>query len=195
VDRLLPFESPSRPTPDDGSRIVGIDDAAAGDVFAALSSDTTRDVFVAVYDTPGTATEIAEAVDTSLQNVNYHLTKLQEVDLIEVADTWYSEQGNEMNVYAPTNESVVVLAGDDRTRSSIRETLSRFIGTICVLGLLSILVESFVPAAPQYHSQSSQPSALPGWLPLVEAPVSPGVLVFMGGIGALVILVSLARVR
>lgn len=78
MKRLLPSQSSTRPEPDEGSRIVEIDDQAAGEVFEALSSDTTREVLTAIYDNPGTASEIADVVDTSLQNAKYHLTKLRE---------------------------------------------------------------------------------------------------------------------
>jgi len=193
VKRLLPSQSFTRPDPDEGSRIVEIDDQAAGEVFEALSSDTTREVLTAIYDNPGTASEIADAVDTSLQNAKYHLTKLRDADLIEVADTWYSEQGNEMKVYAPTNESVVMLAGDDATRSSLRETLSRLIGAISVLGIISIIVDAIVvtPVSPTYDS--SQPTALPPWVPLIETgSLSPGTVFFIGGLISILIIVLLS---
>lgn len=190
MNRLLPFQSSSRPKPEQGARIVEIDDQAAGEVFEALASDTTREVLTAIYENPGTASEIAETVDTSLQNVKYHLSKLQEANLIEVAETWYSEQGNEMKVYAATSESVVMLAGDNSTRSSLRETLSRLLGTIGVLGIGSLLIEKYVFASVS-HYQSSQPSSPTSWRPFfdVGAHVSPGVVFFIGGLVATVTLI------
>lgn len=184
MNRLLPFQSSSRPEPGDGSRIVAIDDDAAGQVFEALSSDMTRDVLAAIYDTPGTASEIADATDTSIQNVKYHLTKLQDANLIEVADTWYSEQGNEMKVYAPTNESVVMLAGDETTRTSIRETLSRLIGVLGMIGIISILIDTITFAPSSYHWQSTQPTAFPSWIPFLDSGfyISPGGIFFISGL-------------
>lgn len=190
MKRLLPFQSSSRPKPEQGSRIVEIDDQAAGEVFEALSSDTTREVLTAIYENPGTASEIAEAVGTSLQNVKYHISKLQEANLIEVADTWYSEQGNEMKVYAPTNESVVMLAGDNSTRSSLRETLSRLLGTIGVVGIGSIIIDKFIFVSSSPW-QRGQQSSLPSWIPFIDtgSSISPGIVFFIGGTVAILILI------
>jgi predicted ArsR family transcriptional regulator len=66
-----------------------------------------------LYDQPKTASEVADTVDTSLQNVNYHLNNLTDCNLIEVADTLYSDQGKEMKVYSPTSEALVLFASDD----------------------------------------------------------------------------------
>jgi DNA-binding transcriptional ArsR family regulator len=144
VSRLFPFRSESSPEPAEGVRVVGIDDETASDVFQALSADTTRKVFAAIYADPGTASDLADRVDTSLPNVQYHLDKLRDVDLIEVADTWYAENGNEMNVYAPTDRSVVVVAGDEESRSTIRGMLSRLFGALAVLLAGSVVVETLL---------------------------------------------------
>lgn len=73
-------------------------------VFDALGSETARSMLAALKDDPATATETANRVDTSLQNVQYHLEKLREADLVAVVGTWYSSRGKEMTVYAPTLE-------------------------------------------------------------------------------------------
>lgn len=181
MDRLLPFRSDARPETGDGSRILEIDERSADRVFEALASNTTREIFTAVYEQAGTATEIAERVDTSLQNTKYHLDKLQDADLITVADTWYSAQGNEMKVYAPTNETVVVIAGDERATSSLRNRLRRLVGSVGLLLAGSVIVQRLATGSePAYQRQPrfavSDPVADPGvWL-------SPGLLFFVGGV-------------
>lgn len=77
------------------------DDRTAA-VFEALGSDTARSILVAIGEDPGTASDIADRVDTSLQNVQYHLDNLAEADLVAEVGTWYSSRGTEMSVYAPT---------------------------------------------------------------------------------------------
>lgn len=188
VKRLLSFQSTSRPEPDEGTQIVGFNDQGAGEIFEALASDTTRDVLEAVYDHPGTASEIAEVVDTSLQNVKYHLDKLQNAELIEVADTWYSEQGNEMKVYAPTSESVVLFTGDETKQSSLREVLKRLLGAVAVLMIGSILVEGI--QTDRYLVR--KPSPPPSWIPFSEgvASISPGLLFFTGGLVVLLVILG-----
>jgi DNA-binding transcriptional ArsR family regulator len=113
-------------------RLVDLDDDVADEVFTALSSGTTREIFVSLHETPQTASDLAEVTDTSVQNTQYHLTKLVDADLVEVVDTWYSERGTEMKVYAPTDESLVLYAGNDK-QGSLRSLLKRVVG---VVGLL-----------------------------------------------------------
>lgn len=196
MSRLLPLRSESPPKPKDGARIVDVEEQAADGVFEALSANTTRAVLTAVYDEPGTATEIAERVDTSLQNAKYHIEKLQDVDLIEIADTWYSEQGNEMKVYAPTNESIVLVAGDEQTQSTIRESLVRLLGAVGALAVGSVVVDRLVRLPGQYQTfttstenvESTAPSPL---VPTVELGgwLTPGLLFFLGGAFALLAVV------
>lgn len=191
VKRLLSFRSTSRPEPDEAAEIVGLNDGDAGEIFEALASETTRDVLEAVYDRPGTASEVAENVGTSIQNTKYHLDKLRDAGLIEVADTWYSEQGNEMKVYAPTSESVVLFAGDETTRSSLRETLRRVLGAVGVLAVGSLLVERIVRVDTNPFDLK-RPSTLPPWIPLDEAitVTSPGLIFFTGGLIVVVVVLG-----
>ncbi|WP_168219896.1 helix-turn-helix domain-containing protein [Salarchaeum sp. JOR-1] len=188
MKRLLSFQSTSRPEPGDGTAIVDIDDQGAGDIFEALAADTTRQVLTTIYNQSGTASEVADEVDTSLQNAKYHLDKLQEANLIEVADTWYSEQGNEMKVYAPTNESIVVLAGEENTKSSLRETLTRLIGAVGVLAVGSSIVERLVQAQANPYQVDQAPSSA-WWMPFSTDGfcMSPGLLFFTGGLIVLVL--------
>jgi DNA-binding transcriptional ArsR family regulator len=113
-------------------RLVDIDDDVADEVFQALSSGTTRQMFSALHETPQTASDLAEMTDTSVQNAQYHLEKLVDADLVEVVDTWYSERGTEMKVYAPTDEALVLFAGDDE-QSALRSLLERVVGVVALL--------------------------------------------------------------
>lgn len=91
------------------SEAVALDDA--GDVVSALTSETARKLVDHVYADPATASELADAIDTSLQNAQYHLNRLEEAGVIEVIGTWYSKRGTDMDVYGPTNEPLVIVAG------------------------------------------------------------------------------------
>jgi len=113
-------------------RLVEIDEDTADEVFEALSSQTTRKIFLELHSAPQTASDLADVTETSVQNVQYHLEKLLDADLVEVVDTWYSERGSEMKVYAPQDESLVLFAGRDKQRS-LRSLLSRVMGVLGVL--------------------------------------------------------------
>ncbi len=134
-------------------RLVDIDDDVADDVFEALSSATTRQMFSALHKTPQTASDLAEVTDTSVQNAQYHLEKLVDADLIEVVDTWYSERGTEMKVYAPTDEALVLFAGNDE-QSALRSLLERVVGAIALLLPAS--------AAVGWLARRFEPSGQPG---------------------------------
>lgn len=79
-----------------------------GAVFDALGSATSRELLRVLTAEPLPASDLADEVGTSLQNVNYHLGKLESADLIERVGTWYSERGCEMAVYASTAEQVTI---------------------------------------------------------------------------------------
>jgi len=138
---------------DDGDRdprVIGVDGDDADDVLAALSSDTARAILSALHDSPGPASDVADRVDTSLQNTQYHLKRLREADVVEVVDTVYSQKGREMDVYAPADGPLVLVAGPESEASGVRATLSRLLGGIGAVGLGAVVVETALdgPFAP-----------------------------------------------
>jgi len=136
---------PSSPDPSVGDggepRVIGVDSEDAEDLLSALQSETAREVLGALYDDPATPSALAEAADTSIQNVRYHLDKLADADLVEVADTVYSEKGREMKVYAPSAKPLVVFAGGDDNTSGLESALSELLGALGILGLSSVVVQ------------------------------------------------------
>ncbi|QZP36644.1 ArsR/SmtB family transcription factor [Halobaculum magnesiiphilum] len=138
---------------DDGDRdprVIGVDGDDADAVLAALSSDTARAILSALHDSPGPASDVADRVDTSLQNTQYHLKRLREAGVVEVVDTVYSQKGREMDVYAPADGPLVLVAGPESEASGIRATLSRLLGGIGAVGLGAVVVETALggPFAP-----------------------------------------------
>jgi len=111
-----------------------LDEDVANEVLNALSSKTARQILAVVYEDPKPASELADAADTSIQNTHYHLESLRDADLIEVVETVYSAQDNELKTYGPTNRSVVVFAGDDEIKSSLQRFLRQVVPVITVLG-------------------------------------------------------------
>jgi predicted transcriptional regulator len=91
---------------------ISVADDEPTDVLQALSSETAQKLLRTLGTEPGTASDIADAVDTSLQNVHYHLDRLCETDLVEPVETWYSTKGKEMTVYALKTERLVIELGD-----------------------------------------------------------------------------------
>ncbi|MEF8756757.1 MAG: helix-turn-helix domain-containing protein [Halobacteriales archaeon] len=142
MSNLLPSTSDSTSATDATPRIVGLDSEDADELLSALSSDTARKLLAALHDDPATPSKVADRIDTSLQNVQYHLEKLEAADAIKVVDTVYSEKGREMNVYAPTDQPLVVFAGDDEASSGLKTALSRLLGGLGVLAAGALVVQS-----------------------------------------------------
>jgi DNA-binding transcriptional ArsR family regulator len=109
---LLPSRPDASPSDDAGPRVIGVDSEDADDVLSALSSGTARDLLAALHEEPAPPSELADRVDTSLQNAQYHLDKLQRAGAVEVVDTAYSAKGREMDVFAPADQPLVIFAGD-----------------------------------------------------------------------------------
>ncbi|MFB9804433.1 ArsR/SmtB family transcription factor [Haladaptatus pallidirubidus] len=122
-------------------RIVGVDSEDADELLSALSSETGRNILSALYEEPATPATIAERVDTTLQNVQYHLKKLEDGNLIEVADTAYSEKGREMKVYAPTAGPLVLFAGNEDDTVGLKSAISNLLGGLGILGVASLVVQ------------------------------------------------------
>lgn len=130
----------SEESPPSGSpRVVGVDSTDAEEVLGALQSNTARTVLSALHDDPGTPSAVADRTGLSLQTVQYHLERLVDADLAEVAGTDTSPKGREMDVYAPAGRPVVVFAGRDG--DEIRSLLSRFLSGVGLLALVSLLVQ------------------------------------------------------
>ncbi|WP_408957183.1 ArsR/SmtB family transcription factor [Natrinema sp. 74] len=137
--RLFPFRSET--AAEEGQpRVVDLEGEDADAVFAALSSTTARRIYAHLDDQPATPSDIADAIDTSIQNVRYHLENLEDAGLIEVVDTWYSSRGNEMSVYATTDGPLIV-ASDESRATQLKDALSRFIGGVGALAGGSLLVQ------------------------------------------------------
>jgi len=136
---------PSEPDPEveAGPRVIGVDSDDADDLLAALSSDTAREVLAALHDEPAPPARLADRVDTSIQNAQYHLEKLETAGAVEVVDTAYSEKGREMDVYAPADQPLVIFAGDDG-ESTLRTALSRLLGAVGVLAAASLAVQALL---------------------------------------------------
>lgn len=119
---LLPKERQTD-AQDTDPEVVGLDETNSGAVFSVLSSETARSLLAALYETPATKSELAEELDTSIQNVDYHVENLLDADLVTVVEQWYSKKGNEMDVFAPANGPLVVVSGDpaqtERARNAV----------------------------------------------------------------------------
>jgi DNA-binding transcriptional ArsR family regulator len=201
---------PSRPdTPADQAdpRVIGLDSEDADDLLSALSSDTAREVLATLHDEPDTPANVADRVDTSLQNAQYHLGNLEDAGVIEVVDTVYSEKGREMNRYAPADRPLVVFAGREEEGQGLESALKNLLGAVGLLGLVSLLVQWYADGPP-FGAQTGGADAGGdgggmGTMSTEAAPTAadaagglpPGLLFFLGGLVALAVVGAVWYVR
>ncbi|WP_227379792.1 ArsR/SmtB family transcription factor [Haladaptatus halobius] len=110
---LLRKLSGSRSQPTKQGTLCDLADDSGAEVFRVLSSETARTIYLSLQDESATSSEIADYAGTSIQNAQYHLTKLLEAELIELIDTEYSSKGSEMHVYSATDDPLIIVSGSD----------------------------------------------------------------------------------
>jgi len=209
--RLFPSRPDGSTDPDSDPRVIGLDSEDADDLLAAMSSETARTLLSSLHEAPATPSELADRVDTSLQNAQYHLGNLEDAGAIEVVDTVYSEKGREMNVYAPADSPLVVVAGDDES-TGLRAALASLLAGVGLLGVLGGVINAVSghgflgtdPGTPGGNggggdpsgsvgimqeataTATSTPTPAPGGLGPID-PAAPGTLFFIGGLTVLVV--------
>ncbi|MFB6089957.1 MAG: ArsR/SmtB family transcription factor [Halobellus sp.] len=142
---ILPTR-PDLPDDDKDPRVVGLDSDDVDDLLAAISSDTARELLAELHEEPGAPSDVAERADTSIQNAQYHLDRLETAGLIEPAGTAYSEKGREMTVYAPADQALVVVAGSEDDTTGLQSALTQLLGGLGVVALGSLVVDRLVRA-------------------------------------------------
>ncbi|MFB6195774.1 MAG: ArsR/SmtB family transcription factor [Haloplanus sp.] len=204
---LLPSRPDTSAADEADPRVIGLDSEDADDLLSALSSDTAREVLATLHDDPDTPSGVAERVDTSLQNAQYHLGNLQDAGLIEVIDTIYSEKGREMKVFAPADRPLVVFAGSEAESGGLESALKSLLGAVGLLGGLSLLVQWYVDDLPlpgmagsggadgggggvSTMSTEAAPAAAD-----TAAGLPPGLLFFLGGLAMLAVVGAVWYVR
>lgn len=126
---------------EENPRVVGLDSDEADALMRALSSDTAREMLSALHEEPLPPSKLADEVDTTLQNAQYHLERLSDAGAIDVVGTAYSEKGREMDVYAPADKPLVIFAGRDDQASGIRAALRRLVGGLAALLFGAVAVQ------------------------------------------------------
>lgn len=198
---FIPQLQRSSPRPAPEPRVVALDDEEIDGLLETLSSDTRRTILLSLYESPATPAELTAEADSSLQNVHYHLERLQAANLVEVVDTRYSEKGTEMSVFAPTNDPLIFVESRD-TQSWIRSMLPSFLGGVGVVGLVAVLVQWLADtltrpmsgAAVEYTmtTDAAVSRAAPSLTDqLTTLLLEPGMLVFVGGLLALLAVLAL----
>jgi DNA-binding transcriptional ArsR family regulator len=180
-------------SPDASPAVVDVTGDEADDLVDALGSETARELYAALHDDPAPPSELAREIDTSVQNVHYHLSKLQAAGVVESVGTRLSEKGNEMTVYGPAADPIVLVGNASATqRDDLRQTIADWAAGVGVLGFTSLAVQvvterllggsvasPFKPAS----LAAADNVVLRGILLAAE----PGVLFFLGGLAVFLV--------
>ncbi|WP_439025790.1 ArsR/SmtB family transcription factor [Haloarchaeobius sp. DT45] len=181
MGRIFPIKRPVEHEPGQ-SKLVGLTDETADEVFATLSSATARTILEALYEEPHTPADLREVTGTTLQNVHYHLANMENAGLIEVVDTWYSEKGSAMKVYAPCARAVLVMASAHEDRSLLRDLLARVLAVVVLLGAGTLALARLLDelARPEPIVEAASIAADSG-TPSPSQPILSPELAFLGG--------------
>ena len=191
LNDLTNSDDPPAIDPEPKVLAFGSEDTAV--LFDALGSETSRELYATLLDEPRTASELAEAVDTSIQTVSYHIDNLQEADLIEAGTTRYSDRGREMTVWVPVSRGILVTDAEetDQLRRRVAAVLGLAAGAAAVeVGVTALARRVLRPSTrldPASLPTDSPPVAdAAAWLLATAATVDLGVGLFLGGLAVLV---------
>lgn len=138
---LLPSKPDTAAADEASPRVVGVDSDRADALMSALSSGTARQLLTELHEDPAPPSELADRVDTSLQNAQYHLQNLEEAGAVEVVDAAYSEKGREMDIYAPADRPLVIFAGEEEQSRGLRQALSDLLTGVAAVALGAVVVQ------------------------------------------------------
>lgn len=163
---LLPYSDTDVDARQKGEiQVLGMDDEETNEVLSAISSTTARKILTEVYTEPATPSEIADRTGGSVQNVSYHLTKLEDAGAIEVADTRYSEKGQEMRIYGPSDEPIVLFVGTEERQAGLLSRLKQLVSAVGVVIATSfaigIVVDDSMLFGIQMNASAGQVTGFP----------------------------------
>ena len=144
MGRILPTRSETTITRSEEPTVVFFDDERAEDILSTVQSDTAQAILRSLIREPSSPSELATVVDTSVENVSYHLENLQDQQLIMEYDTVYSEKGREMTVYSITEDPLVVIFGSNENEEDLLRTFSKLASIVGPVGILIAVKESLI---------------------------------------------------
>lgn len=140
--RLLPTDTNASVERSDEPAVLSLDDDATREVIEALSSQTGYRIFELLNEQPATPSRIARELDHTVQNVHYHLSNLESAGVIEVADTCYSEKGQEMKVYVVSKDPTLIFLGTEDDQPSLKRAFKSFASFLGPPSILLVVGEA-----------------------------------------------------
>ena len=90
-------------------KILATDDKKIKSFGEIFSNDSSREILQLLFNEELSATQIAQKTDISLQLVKYHLTKLQDLGVVNISKVEKNSKSQDMKIYTATKFSIVVV--------------------------------------------------------------------------------------
>lgn len=90
-------------------KILATDDKKIKSFGEIFSNDSSREILQLLFDEELSANQIAQKTGISLQLVKYHLTKLQDLGVVNISKIEKNSKSQDMKIYTATKFSIVIV--------------------------------------------------------------------------------------
>ena len=90
-------------------KILATDDKKIKSFGEIFSNDSSREILQLLFDEELSANQIAQKTEISLQLVKYHLTKLQDLGVVNISKVEKNSKSQDMKIYTATKFSIVIV--------------------------------------------------------------------------------------
>jgi len=150
--------------------IYDTNDEKLRELGEVLINDVSRIILKLLFDETLTANEIATKTSFSLQLVRYHLKKMQDVELVEIAKIGKNTKAHDMKYYAATKFAIVIVPSKFSDKAKSSKSLFKSFRSIYRFGAIGVATIGawFATAALQGTGKISSsditqgPSSIPG---------------------------------
>jgi DNA-binding transcriptional ArsR family regulator len=118
--------------------IYDTDDDKLRALGEVLITDASRKILKLLFEQTLTANEIATRTGFSLQLVRYHVKKMQDVNLIEIAKIGKNTKSHDMKYYSATKFAIVIVPSKFSEKTKSSKSLFRSFSSIYRLGVIGI---------------------------------------------------------
>src|ERR1700687_3958182 len=126
--------------------IFSTDDEKMKKIGELLGNDSSRQILKLLFDTPMTASQIAQKMEILLSLVIYHLNKMIEVGIVKIDKVVKNQKEHDMKYYTVAKFAVIILppklSAKAKTSKSLKNSLTRIykFSAIGIAGLVSWVV-------------------------------------------------------
>lgn len=118
--------------------IYDTDDERLKALGEVLVTDVSRTILKSLFDQTLTANEIATKTGFSLQLVRYHIRKMQDVGLVEIAKIGKNTKAHDMKYYSATKFAIVIVPSKFSQKAKSSKSLLKSFKSIYRFGAIAI---------------------------------------------------------